>query len=585
MDAILAEKPRNLGRLVNELVDPIVERARTRKGKPVNRNQTQRNRNTLQKVRELYAAVKNQSVRNSQAAWMNRFGDVLEAEAGAAPAAVVVPGAVVPVGAASPWIEKQSRASGKTYWYNPDTKESVWKNPMVAAAPAPVAKLTPLAPLPLPVAAPVAAAPVAAPAAAPKPVAAPVAAAPKPVAAPAAAAPKPVAAPVAAAPKPASTVAPAASSPGRFPTLYSVSKVGKTQVWSIRVKRGEFEASTIIVTYGYEGGKMQVNEKVIERGKAGRTAHQQAILEATADWKKKKDSGYAEVVGNAQVPRAAQNEQVTGQVKALLPMLAHDYHKQGKKIVFPAYVQAKLDGVRSIYNNGVMTTRMGKPFTGLEHILAELGPAKEAGLVLDGEVYSDTLSFQQFVGLVRKKSFTEADRVQLQNVKLWVYDCVAAGPFSERLARLKAFFAENKFAHVQLLPTEEAASAAELKAFHDKYVAAGYEGLIVRNKAGPYELATRSYHLQKYKEFEDSEFEVVGAEEGEGQEKGLVIWVCKTDGGRQFRVRPRGTHEERAELWRRRAEYIGKKLTVRYQELTADGIPRFPVGLAFRDYE
>ena len=454
---------------------------------------------------------------------------------------------------------------------------------MVAAAPAaPVAKLTPLEPLPLPVALPVAA-PVAPVAAAPKPVAAapkPVAAAPKPVAAPVAAAPKPVAAPVAA-PKP----APASSSPGRFPTLYSVSKVGKTQVWSIRVKRGEFEASTIIVTYGYEGGKMQVNEKVIERGKAGRTAHQQAILEATADWKKKKDSGYAEIVGNAQVPRAAQNEYVAGQVKPILPMLAHDYHKQGKKIVFPAYVQAKLDGVRSIYNNGVMTTRTGKPFTGLEHILAELGPAKEAGLVLDGEVYSDTLSFQQFVGLVRKKSFTEADRVQLQNVKLWVYDCVAAGPFSERLARLKAFFAANKFAHVQLLPTEEVASAAELKAFHDKYVAAGYEGLIVRNKAGPYELATRSYHLQKYKEFEDAEFEVVGAEEGEGQEKGLVIWVCKTDGGRQFRVRPRGTHEERAELWRRRAEYIGKKLTVRYQELTADGIPRFPVGLAFRDYE
>ena len=128
MDAILAEKPRNLGRLVNELVDPIVERARTRKGRPVNRNQTQRNRNTLQKVRELYAAVKNQSVRNSHATWMNRVGGVLEAEAGAAPAAVA------PV--ASPWIEKQSRASGKTYWYNPDTKESVWKNPMVAAAPA-----------------------------------------------------------------------------------------------------------------------------------------------------------------------------------------------------------------------------------------------------------------------------------------------------------------------------------------------------------------------------------------------------------------------------------------------------------------
>ena len=422
----------------------------------------------------------------------------------------------------------------------------------------------------LPAAAPVAAVPAVAPAVVP--VAVP-AAAPVPDV--------PVAAPVAA-PAPAPVAAPrqAPASPGRFPTLYSKSKTGKTQVWSIRVKR---DPATIVITYGYEGGKMQMNEKIIEQGKAGRTAHQQALLEAASDWKKKKDTGYAEALGNAQIPRAAPS--VAEQGRALLPMLAHDYHKQGKKLVFPAYVQAKLDGVRSIYNNGVLTTRMGKPFTGLEHILAELEPARTAGLVLDGEVYSDTLSFQQFVGLVRKKKFTEADRAQLKHVKLWVYDCVMAGPFSERLARLRAFFAAHRFAHVHLLPTEEVASASELKRFHDKYVAAGYEGLIIRNKAGPYELATRSYHLQKYKEFEDAEFEVVGAEEGEGLEKGLVIWVCKTSAGRQFRVRPRGTHEERAELWTRRAEYIGKMLTVRYQELTADGIPRFPVGLAFRDYE
>jgi hypothetical protein len=543
MDAVLAEKPETFGRLLNGMLNPVVERARTRR-LGSNKNQRTKNRNTVRKLKNFYNRITNRKEEiNARKAWIERFGKVLEEDVAAAPAVAV----------AAP------------------------------AAPAPaVVKLTPLQPLPIPKIAP----PTAQPAAIRrKSLAAVLAAPPAPVAP--APAPKPAA--PAPAPKPVAPAAPAEPakplSPGRFPTLYSKSKVGKTQVWSIRVKRGEFETATITVTYGYEGGKMQVNEKEVERGKAGRTAHQQALLEATADWKKKKDSGYAEALSNAQVPRAAQNEQVAVQGKALLPMLAHDYHKQGKKIVFPAFVQAKLDGVRSIYNNGVLTTRMGKPFTGLEHILAELGPANAEGLVLDGEVYSDTLSFQQFVGLVRKKKYTDADRVQLQHVKLWVYDCVASGPFSERLARLRAFFAKHRFAHVQLLPTEEAASAADLKGLHDKYVAAGYEGLIVRNKAGPYELATRSYHLQKYKEFEDAEFEVVGAEEGEGQEKGLVIWVCKTEGGRQFRVRPRGTHEERAELWRRRAEYIGKKLTVRYQELTADGIPRFPVGLAFRDYE
>ena len=32
-------------------------------------------------------------------------------------------------------------------------------------------------------------------------------------------------------------------------------------------------------------------------------------------------------------------------------------------------------------------------------------------------------------------------------------------------------------------------------------------------------------------------------------------------------------------------KYIGKKLTVRFQELTDDKVPRFPVGITFRDYE
>jgi len=31
--------------------------------------------------------------------------------------------------------------------------------------------------------------------------------------------------------------------------------------------------------------------------------------------------------------------------------------------------------------------------------------------------------------------------------------------------------------------------------------------------------------------------------------------------------------------------YIGKQLTVRAQELTNEGIPRFPVGISIRDYE
>ena len=92
-------------------------------------------------------------------------------------------------------------------------------------------------------------------------------------------------------------------------------------------------------------------------------------------------------------------------------MLAQDYHKQGKKIVFPCYVQAKLDGVRSIFFNNALTSRNGKPFSGLDHIIAELAPATKEGLILDGEVYSTTLTFQQFVGLVKKKTTIKSTTV------------------------------------------------------------------------------------------------------------------------------------------------------------------------------
>ena len=91
--------------------------------------------------------------------------------------------------------------------------------------------------------------------------------------------------------------------------------------------------------------------------------------------------------------------------------------------------------------------------------------------------------------------------------------------------------------------------------------------------------------LQKYKEFLDTEYPVIGFKEGEGAEAGCVIWLCRTPEGREFACRPRGTREDRQALFADGASYVGKPLTVRYQELTDEGLPRFPVGITFRDYE
>jgi DNA ligase-1 len=109
------------------------------------------------------------------------------------------------------------------------------------------------------------------------------------------------------------------------------------------------------------------------------------------------------------------------------------------------------------------------------------------------------------------------------------------------------------------------------------------EGLMIRNKQGLYQLGSRSVDLQKYKEFEDAEYPVIGFTEGQGLAKGHVIWICRTKEGKDFHVVHKGTHEERAAFFKKAKSYIGKELTVRYQELSEDGIPRFPVGITFRE--
>jgi ATP-dependent DNA ligase len=108
---------------------------------------------------------------------------------------------------------------------------------------------------------------------------------------------------------------------------------------------------------------------------------------------------------------------------------------------------------------------------------------------------------------------------------------------------------------------------------------------MLRNKTAGYKVGQRSADLQKYKEFIDEEYEVVDYKDGEGIESGCVVWNLKTPKGQLFACRPRGTREDRIDQFINGKDYIGKMLTVRYQELTDDGVPRFPIGIAFRDYE
>jgi ATP-dependent DNA ligase len=318
--------------------------------------------------------------------------------------------------------------------------------------------------------------------------------------------------------------------------------------------------------WGVEGGKMQETNIMVPEGKVKRTVEQQAELQARSFWNKRKDKG--DVEDRSQLDKLV-----------VLPMLAHSWEKRGD--VSAVYdCQPKLDGVRAMFNNNTgFITRMGKSITAVPHLTNQ---NVSHDTWLDGELYTPNMDFEHLSGAVRRA--TPGDDAEL--LEFHVFDCYLVrnpdATWRERLKYLETLPMGNGF---KLVPTLKNVKGDKVDRLVDEYIKYGYEGVIARDPNGVYHLNERSTSLLKHKRFHDQEYLVVGAMEGKGRDVGTVVWECTTQDGGRFTVRPEGTQEYRRDMWVNWRDHIGKKLTVRFQELTRAGIPRFPVGVGLRDYE
>ena len=379
-----------------------------------------------------------------------------------------------------------------------------------------------------------------------------------------------------------------------FPPIFKKATTGKIQEWRIRTEELPDGNWAYISSHGQLGGSMVEGKgTVIKAGKQGRTVEEQANAEAAAKWKKKKETGYFESADEAS------NNVV------VLPMTALNFKKRAHDINWPAIGQPKLDGVRCLARleaDGTvsLTSRKNKLFPGMDHIREELatrltslgnseGSPFPSNIVVDGELYADPeeLTFQQSTGVVRRNNKTPEDLEDEKKIKLNVYDCINLDdPDMDFIDRHNLMV--NSLSNMDSIAIVDNTTLSDTDAvdpLHDKFVTQGYEGLMIRNVKGPYKLNGKSKHLQKYKSFQDDEFKIVGYTEGKGDYVGTVIWICETSDGKQFRVKPNGTHAYRSKLFDEADSHIGKEITVRFFELTDGGLPRHPTGGWFRDYE
>jgi DNA ligase-1 len=368
----------------------------------------------------------------------------------------------------------------------------------------------------------------------------------------------------------------------KWPKLYHKTKTGAIQEWQVHV-----EGDTIVSTHGKQGGKMQVARLIATPKNVGKanatTPEEQAMVEAEAMHKHKLERKYRLTVDDAVE-------------KPFLPMLAHEFSKNEKKVIYPVYTQHKLDGVRALAkwdgDRVVLISRGGKEWTEVKHINKKLERELPKNCVFDGEIYLHGKTLQWINSRTKKFYPGETDKLQYHVYDMPVIKGEDDHAWYRRMRELDEAELEDAYMSTEspqsivfMVETDIALNAIEVKKQHDTLVLQGYEGLIVRDYNGVYEWGARSRNLLKLKEFEDAEFEIIGSRGGEpgSVEADLVIWKCRNDTNNlEFETRPRGTHNDRRELLKISNKYKGQKLTVRFFGRTVDGLPNLPIGHAIR---
>ena len=353
----------------------------------------------------------------------------------------------------------------------------------------------------------------------------------------------------------------------RLNTLYSRATNGKTNEYIIEIQDNKYRTIS-----GYTDGIKTTSEWKVCAAKSYCTAEEQAMKEATAMHRKKMETGSFENISDID------NETY------FEPMLAHDWHKEKAKVKYPVYSQPKLDGIRCIVKKDGMWSRNGKKIISAPHIFESMKHLFEVNpnLVFDGELYADKLAnnFNAICSLVKKTKPTADDlKESAEVIEYHIYDLPShGGNFFSRQNQLQIMKVHNKaFRDTKcvVVDTRLALDKDMLMELYELYIEQGYEGQMIRLDK-PYE-NKRSKSLLKHKSFIDEEYTILGVEEGIGNKTGMVgSFIFESKTGKRFNSSPKFNWEECQRMWSERDQLIGKSATVKYFNLTPDGVPRFP---------
>lgn len=242
-------------------------------------------------------------------------------------------------------------------------------------------------------------------------------------------------------------------------------------------------------------------------------------------------------------------------------LLAKEYSE--KYDVKDYLISEKLDGIRAIYDSKKkkFITKNGNQINAPDFFFKNI----PENINFDGELWHSRNAFEK-VSVVRKKNPIDED---WKSIKFMIFDMPDCDETFENKVNIMKSLKLNEY--FKVLDFHVCKDHEDLMDMLEIYVKQGSEGLMLRKKNSRCPTG-KSDSLLKLKKYSDDEAIVIGYEDGNGRIEGMVgALIVRNKDNKIFKLGSGLTDKVR-----KNPPKIGSTITYKYNELTHNGIPRFP---------
>ena len=250
--------------------------------------------------------------------------------------------------------------------------------------------------------------------------------------------------------------------------------------------------------------------------------------------------------------------------------------KKGEKF----FLSQKLNGFRGIFIDDQFISRQGKQITGLQHIIDDIFALNLETYFIDGElIRKNTDNVDDNTNFRLSASIINSDADSKPEIEFVIFDMFPKETIvgdktvenysirKQRLLDVKKIIEQTGVQNLKIVEmVYEGTDASEIDKWLDRAVDFGWEGLML-NKDTPYEFK-RTTNLIKIKKFHTCDLRIIGYEEGQGRNVGVLGAFVVDYKGNRLEIGSGFSDEERRDFWNKRDEMIGKIMQIKYKDVS-----------------